>query len=106
MEGDMSDDRIDTTLLEQPGATEAQAGAATGDLEALREQVEAALDTIRPAIAMDGGNVELLDIEGGVVTLRMMGACGGCPMSTMTLKRGIEQRLREMVPGIERVDAI
>jgi Fe-S cluster biogenesis protein NfuA len=106
MEGDMSDDRIDTTMLEQPGATEAQVGAATGDLEALREQVEAALDTIRPAIAMDGGNVELLDIEGGVVTLRMMGACGGCPMSTMTLKRGIEQRLREMVPGIVRVDAI
>lgn len=102
----MSDDRIDTTLLEKPGATEAQAGATAGDLEALREQVEAALDTIRPAIAMDGGNVELLDIEGGVVTLRMMGACGGCPMSTMTLKRGIEQRLREMVPGIERVDAI
>ena len=52
------------------------------------------------------GNVELLDIEEGVVTLRMMGACGGCPMSTMTLKRGIEQRLRELVPGIERVDAI
>ena len=102
----MTDDRIDTTPLDQPGATEAEAGAATSDLEALREQVEAALDTIRPAIAMDGGNVELLDIEAGVVTLRMMGACGGCPMSTMTLKRGIEQRLREMVPGIERVDAI
>lgn len=102
----MTEDRIDTTLLEQPGATEAQAGAEIRDSEALREQVEAALDTIRPAIAMDGGNVELLDIENGVVTLRMMGACGGCPMSTMTLKRGIEQRLREMVPGIERVDAI
>lgn len=101
----MSDDRIDTTLLDAPGATEAQAGAPS-DMDALREQVEAALDTIRPAIAMDGGNVELLDIEDGVVTLRMMGACGGCPMSTMTLKRGIEQRLREMVPGIERVDAI
>ena len=101
----MSNDRIDTTLLDRPGATEAQAGAVPG-AEAVREQVEAALDTIRPAIAMDGGNVELLDIEDGVVTLRMMGACGGCPMSTMTLKRGIEQRLREMVPGIERVDAI
>lgn len=102
----MSDDRIDTTLLDEPGATEAQAGSVPSDMDALREQVEAALDTIRPAIAMDGGNVELLDIEDGVVTLRMMGACGGCPMSTMTLKRGIEQRLREMVPGIERVDAI
>lgn len=102
----MSDNRIDTTLLERPGATAAEVGAETRDPDALREQVEAALDTIRPAIAMDGGNVELLDIEDGVVTLRMMGACGGCPMSTMTLKRGIEQRLREMVPGIERVDAI
>jgi Fe-S cluster biogenesis protein NfuA len=86
--------------------TEAEVGHADIDNEALRERVEAALDTIRPAIAMDGGNVELLDIEGGVVTLRMMGACGGCPMSTMTLKRGIEERLRAMVPGIERVDAI
>lgn len=87
------------------GATEAEVAP---DVEegALHERVEEALDTIRPAIAMDGGNVELLDIEDGVVTLRMMGACGGCPMSTMTLKRGIEQRLREMVPGIERVDAI
>ena len=72
----------------------------------LWDQVEAALDTVRPAIAMDGGNVELLDIEDGVVTLRMMGACGGCPLSSMTLKSGIEQRLRELVPGIERVDAI
>lgn len=87
-------------------ATEAEAGASTADSDVLREQVEEALDTIRPAIAMDGGNVEVLDIEAGVVTLRMMGACGGCPMSTMTLKRGIEQRLREMVPGIVRVDAI
>ncbi len=86
------------------GATEAQ--VATADDASVRERVEEALDTIRPAIAMDGGNVEVLDIEGGVVTLRMMGACGGCPMSTMTLKRGIEQRLRDMVPEIERVDAI
>lgn len=88
------------------GQTEAGVGAREYDEGALRERVEAALDTIRPAIAMDGGNVELLDIEEGVVTLRMMGACGGCPMSTMTLKQGIEQRLREMVPGITRVDAI
>lgn len=87
-------------------ATEAGVGQTTIDNDALREQVEEALDTIRPAIAMDGGNVELLDIEDGVVTLRMRGACGGCPMSTMTLKRGIEERLRAMVPGIERVDAI
>lgn len=102
-------DSIDTSELAEPrsgadGATEAEVG--TADDEAMRQKVEEALDTIRPAIAMDGGNVEVLDIEGGVVTLRMMGACGGCPMSTMTLKRGIEERLRSMVPGIERVDAI
>lgn len=95
-----------TDTKDAPLATEAEVGATHVDADALREQVEAALDTIRPAIAMDGGNVELLDIEDGVVTLRMMGACGGCPMSTMTLKQGIEQRLREMVTGIERVDAI
>ncbi len=96
----------ETGEREAAGATEAGVGAGEYDEEALRERVEEALDTIRPAIAMDGGNVELLDIEDGVVTLRMMGACGGCPMSTMTLKQGIEQRLREMVPGIARVDAI
>jgi Fe-S cluster biogenesis protein NfuA len=95
------DMQTDTT-----STTEAGVGQAEFDGEALREQVEVALDTIRPAIAMDGGNVELLDIEDGVVTLRMMGACGGCPMSTMTLKRGIEERLRALVPGIVRVDAI
>lgn len=90
--------------IQTRGATEAE--VADADERSIEERVEEALDTIRPAIAMDGGNVELLDIEDGVVTLRMMGACGGCPMSTMTLKRGIEQRLRDMVPGIERVDAI
>lgn len=95
----------DMDILKTTGATEAEV-ASDIDNDALRERVEEALDTIRPAIAMDGGNVELLDIEEGVVTLRMMGACGGCPMSTMTLKRGIEQRLRDMVPGIVRVDAI
>lgn len=98
-------DMMDTSR-DSAGATEAEFGTTDFDNEALRERVEEALDTIRPAIAMDGGNVELLDIEEGVVTLRMMGACGGCPMSTMTLKRGIEERLRSMVPGIVRVDAI
>lgn len=96
----------DTSQRPATATTEAGVGQVEIDGDALREQVEVALDTIRPAIAMDGGNVELLDIEDGVVTLRMMGACGGCPMSTMTLKRGIEERLRALVPGIVRVDAI
>jgi Fe-S cluster biogenesis protein NfuA len=94
----MTDTKIDNPAEQAP--------ADLDESQALWDQVEAALDTIRPAIAMDGGNVELLDIEDGVVTLRMMGACGGCPMSTMTLKQGIEQRLRETVRGITRVDAI
>jgi Fe-S cluster biogenesis protein NfuA len=94
----MTDTKIDSPAEQAP--------ADLDESQALWDQVEAALDTIRPAIAMDGGNVELLDIQDGVVTLRMMGACGGCPMSTMTLKQGIEQRLRETVRGITRVDAI
>lgn len=94
----------DIEMKKQPMAGEVD--SAESGRDDLLERVEEALDTVRPAIAMDGGNVEVLDIEDGVVTLRMMGACGGCPLSTMTLKRGIEQRLRDMVPEIVRVDAI
>ena len=94
----MTDTQIDSPTEQAPTDVD--------ESQELWAKVEKALDTIRPAIAMDGGNVELLDIEDGVVTLRMMGACGGCPMSTMTLKQGIEQRLRETVRGITRVDAI
>jgi Fe-S cluster biogenesis protein NfuA len=78
--------------------------AATEEL--LKERVEAVLDRLRPAIAMDGGAVELLEIKDGVATVRLVGACAGCPMSTMTLKRGIEERIRAAVPEITRVDAI
>ena len=72
----------------------------------LKERVEAVLDTLRPAIAMDGGAVELLDIKERVATVRLVGSCAGCPMSMMTLKRGIEQRIKAAVPEIARVDAI
>ena len=73
---------------------------------ALKERVEAVLDTLRPAIAMDGGAVELLDIKDQVATVRLVGSCAGCPMSMMTLKRGIEQRIKAAVPEIVRVEAI
>jgi Fe-S cluster biogenesis protein NfuA len=73
---------------------------------ALAERVEAVLDTLRPAIAMDGGAVELLGIQDRVATVRLVGACAGCPMSMMTLKRGIEQRIKAAVPEIARVDAV
>ncbi|MBY6277151.1 MAG: hypothetical protein A6D92_10720 [Symbiobacterium thermophilum] len=70
------------------------------------ERVERALDLIRPAIRMDGGEVELVAVEDGVARIRMVGACGGCPMSTMTLKMGIERAVRQQVPEIRAVEAV
>ncbi|PZN07305.1 MULTISPECIES: NifU family protein [Thermaerobacter] len=73
----------------------------------MREQVEQALESIRPAIQMDGGDIELVDVdENGVVRVRLVGACVGCPMSIMTLKAGIERILRERVPGVTDVEAV
>jgi len=74
--------------------------------ETLFARVERALDLIRPAIRMDGGEVELIAVENGVARVRMMGACGGCPMSTMTLKMGIERAIRQQVPEVRAVEAI
>ncbi|ADU50928.1 nitrogen-fixing NifU domain protein [Thermaerobacter marianensis DSM 12885] len=73
----------------------------------MRELVEQALESIRPAIQMDGGDIELVDVdENGVVRVRLIGACVGCPMSIMTLKAGIERILRERVPGVTDVEAV
>jgi Fe-S cluster biogenesis protein NfuA len=71
----------------------------------MREKVEEALARVRPALVADGGDVELLDVKEGVVTVRLTGACGGCPMATMTLRNGIERVLREEVPGVKEVVA-
>ena len=69
------------------------------------EQVEAALDEIRPALEMDGGTVELLEItRDKVVRLAMVGACSGCPMSALTLRLGIERLLKERVPEITGIE--
>lgn len=68
-------------------------------------QLQAALEYIRPAIQMDGGDIVLLGVEDGVVNLQLVGACGGCPMSTMTLKAGIERILVDRVPGVVEVTA-
>lgn len=68
-------------------------------------QLQAALEYIRPAIQMDGGDIVLLGVEEGVVNLQLVGACGGCPMSTMTLKAGIERILVDRVPGVVEVTA-
>ena len=72
----------------------------------MREKVETALKQIRPALVADGGDVELVDVNEGVVKLRLTGACSGCPMATMTLRLGIERALKEQVPEIKEVLAI
>lgn len=72
----------------------------------MKEKVEQALDKIRPALQADGGNVELVDVEEGVVKVRLTGACGGCPMSQMTLKMGIERILKKEIPEVQEVVAV
>jgi Fe-S cluster biogenesis protein NfuA len=72
----------------------------------MRELVEKALERIRPALNADGGDVELVDIQDGIVKVRLVGACGGCPMSQMTLKMGIERVLREAIPEVKGVEAV
>ncbi|MHC4267322.1 MAG: NifU family protein [Planctomycetota bacterium] len=72
----------------------------------LMERVEKALDSIRPALMADGGNVELVAIEDGIVKVRLQGACGTCPSALMTLKQGIEVRVKEEVPEIKEVEAV
>lgn len=71
----------------------------------MREQVEAALNDIRPALQADGGDVELIDVEDGTVTVRLTGACGSCPMAAMTLRFGVEKLLKERVAGVTKVVA-
>lgn len=64
------------------------------------EQVKAAIEEIRPFIQADGGDIEYVSMEGNTVNVRLMGACAGCPGAQMTLKMGVEQRIREVVPDI------
>ena len=72
----------------------------------MKEKVDKVLDKIRPSLMADGGNVELVDVEDGIVKVRLTGACGGCPMSQMTLKMGIERLLKQEIPEIQEVVAI
>lgn len=74
----------------------------------MKERVEEALDLIRPALENDGGNVELVDVDedAGIVKLKLVGACGSCPMSQLTLRMGIERVLKEQIPEIVEVQAV
>ena len=72
----------------------------------MREKVEEAIQEIRPYLQADGGNIELIDVTEGVVKVKLLGACAGCPMSKMTLKNGVERTLKKKIPEIVRVEAV
>ncbi|MBK6898032.1 MAG: NifU family protein [bacterium] len=72
----------------------------------MEQKIRQVLDKVRPALQADGGDVEFIDYSDGVVTVRLKGACGSCPMSTMTLKHGIEARLREEIPEVRSVESL
>ncbi len=72
----------------------------------MRDRVEQVINRIRPAVQIDGGDIELIDVVDGLVKLRLVGSCSGCPSSTMTLKMGIERAIRAEVPEITGVEAI
>jgi len=72
----------------------------------MQEKVEGVLDKIRPSLIQDGGNVELVEVNDGTVKLKLTGACAGCPFSTMTLKMGIEQVLKQEIPEVKEVVAV
>ena len=72
----------------------------------MRDRVEQVINRIRPAVQMDGGDIELVEIVDGVVRLRLVGSCHGCPSSMMTLKAGIERAIQAEVPEVKAVEAI
>lgn len=72
----------------------------------MQEQVQKVLKRLRPFLLRDGGDVELVDIDQGIVRLRLLGACGNCPSSTLTLKAGIERALVTEVPGVREIEQI
>lgn len=72
----------------------------------MRKAVEKALENIRPALQADGGDIELVSVEDGIVKVRLTGACSGCPMSQATLTMGVEKAIKKAVPGIKEVRAV
>lgn len=73
----------------------------------MRERVEKELETIRPILQADGGDIELVNVtDDGIVQVRLTGACGSCPMSTITLKQGVERTLKERIPEVKSVEEV
>ena len=74
--------------------------------ETLKDKVQKAIAEIRPNLQADGGDIELVDVEGGTVKVKLKGACAGCPMSSMTVKWGVENFLRKKIPEVTKVETI
>jgi Fe-S cluster biogenesis protein NfuA len=72
----------------------------------MKEKVQEVMDKIRPMLQADGGDVELVEVEDGIVKVRLTGACKGCPMSQMTLKNGIERLLKKEIPEVKSVESV
>ncbi len=72
----------------------------------MKERIEKALETIRPALQADGGDIKLVSVENGIVKVHLTGACGGCPMSQMTMTEGVEKAIKSAVPEIKKVIAV
>jgi len=74
--------------------------------EKVKEKVEKAIEEIRPNLQADGGDIELVDVDNGIAKVKLKGACAGCPMSTMTIKWGVESFLKRKVPEITKVETV
>jgi Fe-S cluster biogenesis protein NfuA len=72
----------------------------------MKEKVRAVIEKVRPFLQRDGGDIELVDVQDGIVKVKLQGACGSCPMSMMTLKMGVEKQLKEEIPEVKEVVAI
>jgi len=72
----------------------------------MKERVEQVLEKIRPLLQRDGGDIQLVDVTDGVVKVKLQGACGSCPMSTMTLKMGVEKQLKQEIPEVKEVVSV
>ena len=96
------------SFIPKPETAESPVATVEATNAELREGVEAAIEAIRPALQMDGGDITLLDVDeaSGVVQIELIGACVGCPASTMTLKAGIERILKDRVSGVTDVVAV
>lgn len=102
----MTNEPVQSSIISVASPADVDVPDGVDDSQIDLPMLEETLEYIRPALQADGGDLILLGTQGGKVTLQLVGACGGCPMSTMTLTAGIERILRDRVPGVEEVVAL